>query len=102
MFDLDFTFSGKMWLWQAEKGSWHFISIPKEYGDQIKMFQPRRVGFGSVRVTVKIGGSEWETSVFPSKDTGSYILPVKAAIRKKEKIGIDDQIDVMIKVKSNL
>ncbi len=43
-------------------------------------------GWGSLRVEVRIGATTWKTSVFPDKKSGTYILPVKADVRKKENI----------------
>ena len=42
-----------------------------------------RRGFGSVKVIVRVGGSEWRTSVFPQK-SGGWFLPVKKAIQRAE------------------
>jgi hypothetical protein len=33
---------------------------------------------------VRIGGSEWTTSVFPDSKMGVYLLPVKKAVRQAE------------------
>ncbi|WND02581.1 DUF1905 domain-containing protein [Temperatibacter marinus] len=102
MFDLEFTFTARIWLWTAEKASWHFVTLPKENADQVKMFQPSRRGFGSVKVDVQIGETQWSTSIFPSKETDSYILPIKAAVRKSEKLGLDESVDLTIRLASNL
>ena len=45
-----------------------------------------RSGFGSVRVKARIGKTHWDTSVFPDKASKSYLLPVKASVRKAEKL----------------
>jgi len=43
---------------------------------------------------VRLGGTQWQTSVFPSKEAGGYLLPVKAAVRKKEGVGEGDVVTV--------
>ena len=43
----------------------------------------KRRGFGSVKVTVRVGASEWATSVFPQK-TGGWFLPIKKPVRLAE------------------
>lgn len=98
MFDLDFTFSAKLWCYQAEKAAWYFVTLPEDYGGQIKFTRERRVGFGSVRVDVEVGQTRWKTSLFPYKETGSYILPIKAEVRKKEKLEVDRDVHVHLKV----
>lgn len=50
---------------------------------------PKR-GFGSVRISALIGNTSWQTSIFPDKKSGCYFLPLKADVRKKEKL-IDGQ-----------
>ena len=45
--------------------------------------RPRK-GFGSVKVKVKLGDSEWRTSLFPDKTRDSYLLPIKVSVRKAE------------------
>ena len=54
-------------------------------------------GFGSLKVTARIGDSTFKTSVFPSKDLG-WLLPVKAAVRKAEGVGEGDVVAVVLEV----
>ena len=42
--------------------------------------------WGSVYVEATIGSTIWRTSLFPSKQAGGWLLPLKAAVRKAEKI----------------
>ena len=91
-------FSSELWLWQAEKGSWHFLTVPEEESDAVRLFAGPRRGFGSVKVRVTIGGSTWKTSVFPSKERGGFILPVKKAIRTAESIDTGDRVAVTLEV----
>ncbi len=102
MLDLSFEFMGECWLWQAEKGSWHFITLPKDKSEEIKFFsenlQGKRRGWGAVRVLVTIGNTAWQTSIFPHSKTGAYILPIKAEVRKKEKIATGDTVKVTLEI----
>ena len=87
-----YRLKSKVWLYPGMAG-WHFIDVDKKHSDAIKAMQlgmPRR-GWGSIPVTVKLGKSEWKTSIFPDK-TGVYVLPLKAAVRKKESIVADDVV----------
>ena len=64
-----------LWRWTGENGgNWHFVSIDGAAGEALsatalmdKLEHGRARGFGSVKVTVRIGGSEWATSAFPSR-----------------------------------
>ena len=91
-------FKAKVWLYKGN-GAWHFITIPQEQSDQIRYLSiNKRAGWGSVRVSVTIGNTNWQTSVFPSKELGAYILPLKAEVRKNEEIKIGQNIDIILKV----
>jgi hypothetical protein len=87
-----FKFKSEIQLWQG-KAAWHFIIISKKLSLQIKGFEEKpRKGFGSMPVQVNVGKSQWKTSIFP-KD-GTYLLPIKALIRKNEKISAGDRVEV--------
>ena len=80
---LKFRFTTDLWEYQGET-PWFFLTVPAEYSDEIRETAPPRRGFGSVEVVVTVGDSTWKTSVFPDKQSGCYLLPVKRAIRESE------------------
>lgn len=80
------TFSFDATLWEHDgPGAWHFLSLPDEVADDIaERSRGRTGGFGSVRVEVTIGDTSWRTSLFPDSRRGTYVLPVKKAVRTAE------------------
>ena len=92
---IDFT--SLLWIWKGEAaGRWYFLTVPDEQSAEIKaqaFSLPR--GFGSVRVEAAIGDVRWRTSVFPL-NTGGYLLPVKAEIRKRAKLAAGDEVAVAL------
>lgn len=52
----------------------------------------KRRGFGSVKVTARIGESEWQTSLFPQK-TGGWFLPVKKPVRLAEQLDFGGHVE---------
>lgn len=78
------TFTAQMWVYRGE-GGWHFLSLPKQAADQIRA-GARKSSWGSVRVAATIGATTWNTSIFPDSKTRTYLLPVKAEVRRKEGI----------------
>lgn len=100
MVDLDFTFEADIWLW-AGKAAWHFITVPQDHSEEIRFFFKGKRGFGSVPVQVTIGETRWTTSIFPDKKSGCYFLPVKAEVRKKEKIAAGDTVTVRLKAEAD-
>jgi hypothetical protein len=81
---IDATTTGAVRRWSGES-AWYFLTVDPELSDEIRE-RTVRAGFGSVRVRATIGGTTWETSVFPDKASGCYVLPVKAAVRRAEEI----------------
>jgi Domain of unknown function (DUF1905) len=83
------VFDAALWRWQGEgPAAWYFLTLPDEAAAEVKLATlGMRRGFGSVKVEAAIGGSRWSTSLFPDTRTGSYLLPVKVAVRRAE--GLD-------------
>ena len=78
------AFDASLWRHDGD-AAWYFVTLPFAVADDIEERHGRTAGgFGSVRVRVRIGATEWSTSVFPDAKRKSYVLPVKAAVRKAE------------------
>ena len=79
---------------------WNFLSVPKKQSEEIKkMFGAMKRGWGSLPVVVTIGKTSWKTSIFPDKKAGGYLLPLKADVRKKEKISAGDKITFSLEIR---
>lgn len=85
---MEWTFTAEVWLWKAD-AAWHFITLPEDVANEIEDMAVNRGGFGSVRVEVTIGSSTWRTSIFPSKEAESFVLPLKKAVRVAE--GLEEE-----------
>lgn len=95
----EYIFEANVWLWPGNAG-WHFVTLPKDLSEEITArFGDRKRGWGSLPVTVTIGSTVWNTSIFPDKKLAAYVLPLKSEVRKKEGIGIDQKIKVMIGIR---
>ena len=93
-----FQFRTKVWRYAGES-AWHFVTAPKALSEQIRtLSQGLRNAFGSLRVIATIGKTSWRTSVFPDTKAGAFLLPVKADVRRKERIGHGDMVDVTIEI----
>lgn len=94
-----YSIKAPVWLHPGEV-AWYFVSIPPTDADNIDFyFAHAKRGWGSLRVTVTVGETIWKTSIFPNKKTGSYLLPLKADVRKKEKINTGDTIAFSLEIK---
>lgn len=87
---IEYTFSAKVLY-----SEWYFTSLPRELAEEIrenhKAFEE---GWGRLKVLAKIGSSEWNTAIWFDTKSQTYLMPIKAEIRKKEKIALDDEIKV--------
>lgn len=88
------SFKAKVWLYDGP-AAWHFITLPKDIAAEINHSHGHlKRGWGSLPVAVTIGDSRWETSIFPDKKSGSYILPLKKAVRMAEGLRDGDYAEV--------
>ena len=90
-----FRFTAPLWEWDAQ-GGWFFVTLPEEAAADIREVPRMPRGFGSVRVRVTVGSTTWSTSVFPDSKLGSYVLPVKKAVRTAE--GLEAGGDVLVEL----
>lgn len=96
---MTFAFTGTLFETAAgDNGAWVFIALPIQDSDEILEIVPTRRGFGSVRVTAIIGSSEWRTSIFPSKELGTFVLPVKRQIRRHQSVDSGDTVQVSLRI----
>ncbi|PCI30674.1 hypothetical protein COB52_01135 [Candidatus Kaiserbacteria bacterium] len=89
----------KVWIFPGESATWHFVGLNKKETKKIReKFKEFRRGFGSLPVEAKIGETKWKTSIFYSKESEQYILPLKAEVRRKEFIRPGEMIDLELKI----
>ena len=89
----------KIWLYPGETANWHFVTLTKKVGQEIKEIHSKSArGFGSLPVEVTIGATTFKTSIFPDKRSGSYLLPLKAKVRKVEDIEAGEPVTFTVKV----
>ncbi|CAM1341723.1 conserved hypothetical protein [Tenacibaculum amylolyticum] len=55
-------------------------------------------GWGRMKATATINSFLWETAIWFDTKQDTYLLPLKAEVRKKEKLAINDTIIVQIKI----
>ena len=94
---VDVEFSGELWSWHGP-APWHFITVPAEECALIEDVSDFvTYGWGMVPATIRIGATEWQTSLYPHE--GRYIVPIKAAVRRAEDLAEGDQATVRVTVR---
>ena len=93
---IKYTFSAKPWQHSSPEG-WHFVSVPEDLGKEIREnFKSEEKGWGQLKATAKIGSTEWQTAIWFDTKMKTYLLPLKAEIRKKENIEAGRSVEVNI------
>lgn len=94
--------TGPVWIWTAAppaRGSWHFMTIDPQTAVEIRYEALGRIGgFGSVKVLATIGGTRWSTSLFPHKESGGFLLPLKADVRRREGLAEGDTVTARLEI----
>lgn len=94
------NFKSRVWLYPGQTAAWHFVSVPKkDTAELLEKYKGRQRGWNSLPVGVQIGKTKWDTSIFFDRKSAEYLLPIKASVRKAEKILDKDEVTVTIKIK---
>lgn len=93
---MNIEFSGQIWFWRGP-APWYFVTVPEEQCRDLKAISGTvTYGWGMIPVKVRIGKIEWETALWP-KD-GRYIVPIKANVRRAEKLEEGDTVTIRLNV----
>ena len=92
---MDFQFEGPVVEWRGP-APFYFVAIPEEESADIKFAAKGMEYWGQVPVMVRIGEAEFTTALFP-KD-GSYLLPLKEAVRRSAGLDVDQVVAVALNV----
>ena len=94
---MNFEFNGKLWFWRGPS-PYFFVTVPAKQCRDLKVISELvTYGWGMIPVTVRIGKTEWKTSLFP-KD-GRYVVPLKDSVRRAEELGEGDKVTVRLEVR---
>lgn len=91
---MDLEFSGEVWFWRGP-APWYFVTVPEDESVELEALSPQlSYGWGCIPVSVRIGATTFGTSLFPKE--GGYLVPVKAAVRKAERIELGDIVTMRL------
>lgn len=90
-------FNGNIWFWKGP-APWFFVTVPPAEVHELKAIAGMvTYGWGMIPVTARIGGTAWQTSLFPKN--GSYIVPIKAHVRTAEQLKEGDNVTLRLEVR---
>jgi hypothetical protein len=94
---MNIEFSGEIWFWKGP-APWFFVTVPAEQSRDLKAISEFvTYGWGVIPVHVRIGNTEWQTSLFPKN--GLYLVPIKASVRNAENLGEGDKVTIRLEVR---
>lgn len=89
---MNFTFTASVWEWRGP-APYHFVSVPLVIAQEIKeLASAVTYGWGMIPVAGKIGNTSFTTSLWAKN--GTYAVPLKDAVRKAERISLDDTVSL--------
>jgi hypothetical protein len=91
---MEIEFNGTIIFWKGP-APFFFVAVPEKESQDIKAISSLvTYGWGVIPVLVRIGKTEYTTSLFP-KD-GLYLVPIKVSVRKAENLEKDDKVTVRL------
>lgn len=95
------SFRGLLWKYDGPAG-WCFVTLPKSVSKDIrKNHQSSEEGWGRLKASITIGTSSWKTSIWFDTKHDSYLVPIKSAVRQKEKLAIGETIKGSLEIQTD-
>ena len=89
---IHYHFEAKMWIHPSE-GGWHFVSLPKNIAKEIRNnLKAQEEAWGRMKASVQIDELLWRTAIWFDTKEDTYLLPIKAEIRKKGHLKVNDSL----------
>lgn len=76
-------------------GGWHGVFLPEEPAAEARFFG-RANALGAIGVHARIGATRVRTALFPDKSRNTFLLPLKADLRRRELITVGSRISVAL------
>lgn len=92
----NYGFKGKVWKYQGTSG-WFFVTLPKRLASTIrKNHGVSEEGWGRLKVEAAVEDHGWKTAIWFDTKAKSYLLPIKASVRKA--VGIRQGATIEVKL----
>jgi len=95
---ITYRFKAKLWQHNAD-GGWHFVSVPKEFSIDIRQhLQQFEEGWGRLKAKAELRDHTWDTAIWYDTKRNTYLLPIKAEVRRKFNLKIEDELDLKLQL----
>jgi hypothetical protein len=93
---LQYEFTAIPWQ-HTGAGGWLFVAIPPDLAHEIRAhLKSEEEGWGRLKATAHIGKSTWATAIWFDTKWQTYLLPLKADVRKKEDLKVGHTYSITI------
>ena len=94
----DLEFTGEVVEWRGP-APFHFVVVPPDEAQWLQeISQDVTYGWGTIPVTVRVGATDFTTSLWPRK--GAFVVPLKDAVRAAEDVGLGDVVTVSLWIRT--
>ncbi len=92
----EYRFKGKVWKYKGHAG-WYFVTLPKALSKTIRQFHGlSEEGWGRLKVNAAIDEITWTTAIWFDTKFASYLLPIKATVRKRADISEGQRLSIAL------
>ncbi|MFM9053207.1 MAG: DUF1905 domain-containing protein [Bacteroidota bacterium] len=96
MAQIRYRFTARVWKYPCP-ASWYFVSVPNGVSKEIRRLSlGKEEGWGRLKAIARIGDAEWPTALWYDTRHHTYLMPIKAEIRKR--VGISEGSNVKVSI----
>ena len=92
---MEWVFTGQVIEWRGP-APYLFVPMKRDDSEDVKQLARGVAYWGQVPVVVVIGATEFTTAMWP-KD-GRYLVPIKLAVQRSERIHRGDRVRVRVRI----
>jgi hypothetical protein len=94
---MNIEFKGEIIYWRGP-APYLFVAVPEEQSRDLKAVSAMvTYGWGVIPVHVRIGETEWKTSLFPKE--GRYLVPIRMSVQKSENLKVGDNVVIQLEIR---
>jgi hypothetical protein len=95
---LRLAFAAYLWYWRGPS-PYHFVTVSEDGSAQLRAIaNDVTYGWGMIPVTVRIGATEFDTSLF--QKNGRFVVPIRDVVRKAEQLELGSDVQVELRIRA--
>lgn len=93
---IPYSFEATVWKYNGQ-AAWYFVSLPLELSAEIREQSiDKEEGWGRLKCEAKLADTMWESSIWYATKEKTYLLPIKADVRKRTNTTEGDRVEVVL------